>query len=525
MNKTFSTAIFAVLFSIFILFTSTAQANLILTLEDTPMIVYQDNSNTSNMNINNNGSSIATITLTPVGLPANVNIPSFPKTITLNPYTNITIAYTINAQNDASIGKKVVTIYANTSTESTSADLSLDVRRNFCEIGPEGDDISVKIRDPDSNNNFDAGDTISIEIRVYSDDDVDFDLSAELYDITTNKVIYDDTIENLDLNDNEDDDYTIDLQVPYNIDPSDDYVINVKAEGENSDDDNQCQQDTIPVQLNKKRHALVVDKVTYSDTLSCNMPIDLSIRVANAGESKEEDVDVTISSSSLNLSSTLRKDIDEEYKATYTFSDILPTVAPGKYTLTIDVSGDTASAHKTVELNLQANCKAQKQDASIAILQQNTALLNQDVVFKTTLSNTGDKTTTYTINALNYQSWATLSGISPTQVTLGAGESKDIIITLKPNANASSSNTFQVKATFGTQTKTQDTVVTISGSSQKPTITGGSIGTTIKNNIWLFIINLVLILVIIGLIILLAIKPKKKQVIEIPREARLRRRK
>ena len=169
MNKTFSTAIFAVLFSIFILFTSTAQANLILTTS--PITLYQDNSKSGSFVIVSDVDTTASFVVS--GLPTGVSMNPNPiPNAVLTANIPKTINFTLNAQNDADIGKKTITINATDLTaNSTSSSFTLDVRRNFCEIGPEGDDISVKIRDPDSNNNFDAGDTISIEIRVYSDDE------------------------------------------------------------------------------------------------------------------------------------------------------------------------------------------------------------------------------------------------------------------------------------------------------------------------------------------------------------------
>jgi len=518
MNKTFSTIFCAVLFSLLVI--ATAQASLTITGNPSSLSVYQDNSEDSYFILNSTIDT--TVTLSASGLPSDTTLSFSSTSVHLNANESQRVNFTVNAGNDADLGKKTVTINATSLSGNASFAFILTVKRNFCEYGELGNDIKIDVDEPGTNDDFYAGDTISVELNVDTNDEINFDISVELYDVTTGEVIEEASLEDIDLDD-EDNDYALEIKVPYDVDTGDDYVIDVKTEGENSDDDEQCQQESIPVELKKRNHALVIDKVTYSSTLSCSMPLDLSIKVANAGKHDESDVEVSISSTALNISSTLTKDIDENDKETFIFTDVLPTVAPGKYTLEIEARGDDASDYQSIELNLQANCRVQKQDASMVILQQNTASVNQDVIFKTTITNTGDKATTYNINVLNYQSWATLSGVSPAQVTLNAGESKDVIITLRPTQNASSSNSFKVQASFGNQTKTQDAVLTISSQNQNPPITGGSIGTAIKNNLWLFIINVILVIIIIGLIILIAAKPRKKAVVrEEPKEARLK---
>lgn len=513
MNKQILSLCFAVIFSF--LLAATAQASLTLTLDDGSLDVYQDNSITSHLDMTSTVDT--TVDLTKLNLPSGTTLVfGSPNPITLTANESKQINFTIRADETAELGEKTITINASSISENTSATFYLTIKRNFCEAGIEGNDLDVEIKEPDSGDDFYAGETISIEVNVDTNDEVDFDLYAELYDITSGEVIEEASLEDLSL-DEEDDDYTIEIKVPYDIDTGDDYVINVKAEGENSDDDEQCQQDTISVEIKKRNHAVVLDKITYPDTLSCSMPLDLIVRVANAGRDDEADVKVKITSTTLNLSAEQTKDIDENDEESFSFSNIIPIVAPGKYSIRIEVESDNSEDAQTIEVNLQGNCKVDQKSVSILAFQQNQGSIGKDVVFKTTITNTGTSTTTYAVDVAGYQSWASLSGISQTQLTLASGESKDIIITLKPNQNAQTTNTFQIKTTFAGQIKTQDLALTLSKTDTNVPITGATfwskLGTSLKNNAWLFIINVILVIIVIGLIILASTRPKKKEVI------------
>ncbi len=522
MNKTFSTIFFAVLLSILVL--ATVRADLTMSLSDSTLTVFQDDNITVSLYITSTENT--TVNLSIVGLPTGITT-TLPNQVILNASEQKTVEFTIKANNNADLGEYTSTINADnlTGSESTSVTFDLTVKQNYCSEGLKGSKLRLTVDNPDNNDDFYVGENISIDVNVknlYSHD-IDFVIEAQLYDLTTG-----DEIDSADLddslNDGDNDDYSLYIKVPYDLDTGDDYVINVKTY-EDGNEEEQCKQDSVPITLKKRSHSVIIDKVTFSNSLSCSMPLDLSVKVANAGKNDESNVEVRISSTSLNLSADLTKDIDKNDQETYTFSEVLPIVAPGKYTLKIEVIGEDSTDYQSIELNLQANCRTQKQDASLVILQQNTASINQDVIFKTTITNTGDKTTTYNINVLDYQSWATLSGISPTQVTLNAGESRDVIITLRPNQNASSSNYFKVQASFNNQLKTQEAVLTIS-SQNTPTTGSGTfenLRTAIKNNAWLFIINVILVVLIIGLIILVATKPRKPVVKkEEPKEARLK---
>ena len=524
MNKKIPTIFFAFLFSIILL--SLASASLTVSSKPSSLEVYQESNVESSFTLYNDGTyNITDITINSGTLPSGINMTYNTSNIPLlMPGQSYKINFTVTANSNADPGIEKLTINANGSN-STSFTFDLEVKQNYCENGEEGSKLRVEINEPDNGDDFYAGDNITVEVNVENrdNDEIDFVIEAQLYDISTGKEI---DAADLDatLDEDEDDYFELYLKVPSDMDKDDDYAIRVKVY-EYRNEDEQCKEDSKDVDLKKRSHDLTIDKVILNSPEACNGPMDLTVKVSNTGSNDEDDTTVTISNDDLGINLEKTADVNEENTESFYFSTTLPVVAPGEYELLIEVNSEDASDYYRLKLDLQTNCKAQVKDVQIFVIPQ-TGYIDQEVIFKATITNNGDVATTYNIAAQNYQFWANLTSISPTQVTLNPGESQDITIILKPLASAASINTFQVKASYGTELKTQDATLTIQTPGNDG-ITGSAIGDFFRNlgkNIWILIINVVLLLIIIGLIILLAVRPKKKQV-EQPKEARLRKRK
>ncbi len=124
-----------------------------------------------------------------------------------------------------------------------------------------------------------------------------------------------------------------------------------------------------------------------------------------------------------------------------------------------------------------------------------------------TVLNTGSNTGTFDVSFADV-SWASLVSVAPESVTLDAGESEDVVITLDVNSGVLGDQNFNVVVTEGTKVLSQPVSVMIEkgGFSGFSGITGGAIS---ESNwpIWTIgAVNLVLVFIII----LVALKISKK---------------
>lgn len=523
----FLTAIFSVLVLTF------AFADLTVTERSGDLTIFREENVSGYFILNNTGTAdITNINFTTSALPSGVTIINFdPATIpTLAPNTPTRVNFTLRASSGADLGEETVTITASNITLSRSFSFDLNVKQNYCENGNRGDKLRIDVSEPDNGDDFYPGETITVSLNVENRDNdaVDFVIETELFDLTDGESIEDASLDD-GLDEDEDNDYDLEIKAPYSIDPSHDYVINVKVYEDGSEED-ECRQDSISIELKKRTHDIVVDKKSFSSILSCGAPLGLTLKVANAGKEDEEDVKVIVSNTALNLNSQLTKDIDEGDYENYYFNDILPIVAPGNYTLDIKIDYEYDTVYDTVSIQLGPGCVSQRKDVSLSILQQGTAAVGQDAIIKATVTNTGTARTRYTISVSDYTNWGSLVRIEPTSLDLDAGQSSDVFITFRPNENASSINSFKIKAAFDTSSKSQDASLTLA--SKQTTIPSSffeQLSFELKRNPGLFILNIVLVIIVIVLIVIAA-RPRRHVVKEEktetePKEARLRRRK
>ena len=131
-----------------------------------------------------------------------------------------------------------------------------------------------------------------------------------------------------------------------------------------------------------------------------------------------------------------------------------------------------------------------------------------ELVIKATVSNTGSKLVTYELNAVEYEEWATLISVEPSTITLEAGESKDVLLTLNVNADASGDKSFNIEVLSENEVIKISTVepVTI-GKTGFGSITGGVIS---EGNWYLWGIGALNVILVI-VIILVALKVAKKE--------------
>ena len=159
-----------------------------------------------------------------------------------------------------------------------------------------------------------------------------------------------------------------------------------------------------------------------------------------------------------------------------------------------------ASDSFKTSLNVQGNCVyATPQTTSIQAQLQSGGKAGQPLVIQATVTNTGSQTVNYNFGLEGYTSWATLSGISPSNITLAPGQSQNILISLNVNKDASGNKQFYLDTYSSGYLITQQPLqMAITPTSIFASITGNSIGTSGNWYIWVIgAINLILVVVII----------------------------
>lgn len=233
---------------------------------------------------------------------------------------------------------------------------------------------SVKAKVDGKSKSIDSGDKIR-DVKPGSDvvfigdlsnlftDDEDF----EIRDITVNIVIEgideDEDLEEEtdvdDINADEEDTFSVDFQIPENVDDGDyDVTLTVDAEDENGAAYNI--EWIFTLELEKEKHDIWITKATVSPSkISCSRNINPNIGLKNQGTNDEDEVVLSIESAGLGIDfedtaiPELEEgtDDDSEYDKTYSFT-ISDDVRAGTYPIMVKVyyDTDTQSDSETIDL-------------------------------------------------------------------------------------------------------------------------------------------------------------------------------
>ncbi len=164
--------------------------------------------------------------------------------------------------------------------------------------------------------------------------------------------------ESFDLGDGKDDTVTVSFDLSgENVDESQ-YTVRIEVEGEADDRTQHRTVQTIPADVERENHKVIVQKATLgSSTLQCSRQTSLQVIVENIGESNEDDVEIKVKNVQLGIDlskSGFELDkfsgSDNEYRTTFNlnFEDAIS----GSHTLTVEVYRD-GSVDDTEEVPVQ----------------------------------------------------------------------------------------------------------------------------------------------------------------------------
>ena len=379
--------------------------------------------------------------------------------------------------------------------------------------GNTGDDLKIKIDDIKvdgygKDEEWLPLDEISVEIKVEndnSDDKIkDITVGWGLYNADTDEWYIDDEESDFSLADKKDKTIAINFKLDEDIEDlsSGDYTFYVWANGELNDVP-LCASDSQDIAMQIESDFVIFSDVKMVDSAECGMDVQVSADVWNIGDDEQNEVMVVIQNTELGITKKVTiGDISEFDSEKLDTIITLPKDAKEKsYTFDFMVYDEDGSIYENdydddeskilVTLKVEGNCVVESTAVVSATLESG-GKAGQDLVIKATVTNTGDKSATYTLNADGYTSWATLAGTAPT-MTLNKGESAEALLTFKVNSDAKGEQTFNIEVLSGTQLVLKQPVsVTIASS--------GFSGFNLGNNWYLWAIgalNVILVIVII----------------------------
>lgn len=470
---------------------------------------------------------------------------SIPMLVDLSENQSVIVNGTITGISATATGAVNVLIYAHptegnnkTSSFSTSINATID---DFCEGTANEGDLSVTIKDINTLEGFGDNekywypfDEVEIKLKVENNGDWDIqnaDIEICLYDVDTGKCIYDEG--DMDLSEDSPDidsgdDVTITATFIVNPDDLDggdeDYVIYAKATGEIDDKDsafdgdNTCSSDSQDkIEIRTSENFVLLGNLDYSETVPCGSDLIISADVWNLDDSKAKDVVVNVYNKELGLDEDVEiGDISDFDSEAFDFSFTIPSSATEKhYSVVLTVLDDDGDVYQNSEdddsvfplvVTVEGNCATSPTTGSVVVSAsiQSGGQAGKDLVIKASVTNTGTTSATYALSAAGYGSWASSASLSQTSLTLAAGQSQDVLVTLAVKNDASGDNSFNLEVLSGGQlVLSQPVSVTISGA-------GFNLSGLFGNNWYLWLIGAINVILVV-VIIVVAVRVLRKE--------------
>ncbi len=458
---------------------------------------------------------------------------SLPSLSTLNVNESHALQATLGSIPSDFVGTITGNITVNHSTGSPTETVSLTVNvqaddYDFCSvefgdleenITNPGNDLAISIKDVQNNgigedDEWYPNDEIEFDVKVENEGDEDFeDVTIEwgLWSEETDEWVIEITDED-DFNLKEGDDETItiaiDLYDDLDVDLEDledgDYVLYVRATAKGDDtDDDYCEFDSEDINILIEDDLVVLNDIKITGTPFCGSTIQITADILNIGSDDQEGVYIEIYSSELGIDETADVgDIDAFEDQVLDFEFTIPSnLLEKRYPLRLRVYDEDDDIYEnenddksdySIGIDVSGNCK-QTLNAAVYASLESGGKAGEEMEIKATVTNNGDSQETFTVSLADYSDWAELVSIEPEEVTLSAGASKDVTITLNVDEDAEESQSLNIVLTSDDGVSTsQPLAVTVEQ--------GFSLSGIFGDNAYLWgiaLVNLVLIVVIV----------------------------
>ncbi|MEK6934903.1 MAG: MopE-related protein [Nanoarchaeota archaeon] len=229
-----------------------------------------------------------------------------------------------------------------------------------CSAGVIGN-IEVDIEEPDESDEFGPEETMGIQITVQNDgdDDVDVKVHAILFDVSNDEEIEKVKSDKFDVNDDSDEEIELELEIPGGeLDEDDDFILFVKA-FESGNEDKQCAEDFIDIDIEREEDDVVIEDLSFSPSaITCDRDLNIKVGLDNVG-TNEQDVYVQTKILGTDLISTtetftLEDFNDDDHDIVKNIKMNVPeSVKSGEYELEVTVfyGSDSVSESRNLIIN------------------------------------------------------------------------------------------------------------------------------------------------------------------------------
>jgi hypothetical protein len=344
----------------------------------------------------------------------------------------------------------------------------------------------------------------------------DIELEWGLYDPSNNQwVIEMDNEKSFDLKKDDDNVVTVDFVLDnVDVDLSDledgTYVFYAKATGYDKEySQDICDLDSQEANIIIESDFVVLDKITIPETTSCGMDFSASAKVYNIATDDQEGVYVNIYNKELKIDQNIDiGDVDAFNSESLDATIAIPSTATAKtygFVFTVydendDIyENDYNDDESVFTVPVEVTCTGEENSGTNGVV---TAVVSaslesggnagQDLVIKSTITNLGSTSSTYTVNPTGYTAWASSVKADQSTFTLASGESKTVLFTFAVKDDVAGEQNFDIEVVSGSKLVTKQPV---SVSIAKK---GFSLSLEGFNYIWaIAILNIILVIAII----------------------------
>ena len=340
----------------------------------------------------------------------------------LAPGASMTVTVTANSDADMDVGSYSGTIGVSaTGSASTSSSLSLTaaISPNICEEGKQGSDFDIDIRNPDDGDDFVAGETIPVEVKIENkaSDDLDVEVEVILYNTDTGDKEMVERIEG-SIDEDETETFSIDLELPTDLDEDDAYELFVQVHEDGNEDDS-CDYESVEIDLDREDDDAIISEasVTPETGLFCGDTYRVSLEVESTGadsiddlyiELQDADLDVQESSDNFDLGDYN----DDDDTQRLSFDLMIPeNLEIGSYSLEAILFSKSG---KTLDSELITITVGECTEETVAgdldlDISENYTVEENELTIGMIITNTGEENAVITID-VEEVSWATLTG-------------------------------------------------------------------------------------------------------------------
>ncbi len=217
--------------------------------------------------------------------------------------------------------------------------------------------IKIEIEDPRGNKEFEAGESMEIELKLENNlgKDQDFDITSYFYDVKEDESLVKE-MSSVEIKSGRSKTITQKITLPDYLDPENNFALLVVVK------DDMCNQKSMPVKIELQKEDIVIEEVTLPQTATCGDAIEANVKMENRGK-KDQSVKIKITNDKLRIHKESEPVELEEYgkddRESKNLSLILPPrVESGTYTLEIRALSSTEQ--KITKKDIEIQCPSEE---------------------------------------------------------------------------------------------------------------------------------------------------------------------